>query len=94
MPIAEKKLVILDEIGQGDWVQIQKIRKPVAPVKQAYHAPGEQPKVPNEQDYDRCLRNMEFIQEFHDDRIGARAPNEELGKELERISEHPKNITP
>ena len=50
MPIAEKKQVILDEIGQGDWEQIQNIQKPLAPVKHAYHAPEEQPKVPSEQD--------------------------------------------
>ena len=34
------------------------------------------------------------IQEFHDERIGARAPSEDLGKELERMSEHPKILAP
>ena len=94
MPSAGKKLVILDEIGQGNWEQIQDIRKTMAPANHIYHAPEEQPKVPRSDDYERCLRNMEFIQEFHDDKIGARAPSEDLGEELERLSETSENPTP
>ena len=63
-------------------------------MKHVYHAPEEHPKVPKCDDYDRCLRNMEYIKEFHDDRIGAKAPTEDVGKELERISEHPRIYTP
>ena len=90
MPLAQKKLVILDDIAQGEWDKIQDIKRPMAPIKQFYQAQEEQPKVPNEADYDRCSQNMEFMKEFHDGRVEKPTPNQDLGKELEELSEHTK----
>ena len=94
MPLAQKKLVVLDDISQGEWERIHDMRKPFTPVKQSYQAPEEQPKVPNHKDYDRCLQNMQFMKEFHDGRIERPTPNEDLGKELEEIIEHPRILPP
>ena len=88
-PVTERKLVILDDIEQGNWEKIQEIKRPL-PAKQSYPAPEEQPKVPSLKDYDRCLHNMECITDFHDARIKKPTPNEDLGKELEALSEHPR----